>query len=447
MGLHDTEQQHDSAGGGRQDVVVAHLVLVKPGPLRAFPLTSAAGVTLGREGGDACDLQFADPRMSRIHARVEYRLAEWALIDQGSRNGAFVDGMPVASGGRAPLADGSVIRLGDTILLLRATSPTHDEELPAFPGRSAAAAAVRVRLRRLVASGGHVLILGETGTGKERVARALAKSDAPFVVQNCAELTRELIRAELFGYLRGAFTGAQCNRDGLVDAAAGGALFLDEIGDLPLDVQADLLRFLEDGSFRPVGSLSSKFSDARVIAATNVDLDAAVGAGKFRRDLLARLRASNAPLELPALRDRCEDVPRWTRAFGLEAGAEPPEEMWTAGALECLLLYGWPDNLRELRGLVRRLVEEEPRWPIGAEALPEALRERRVGLRTSPREPSGPIPPIPARPAVDPTKEVIEVALREAKGNMKVVAERLELDRRKLYRLCERLGIPFEDYR
>jgi transcriptional regulator with GAF, ATPase, and Fis domain len=283
--------------------------------------------------------------------------------------------------------------------------------------------------------------------GKERAARALASRERPFVVQNCAELTRELARSELFGHARGAFSGAHAAKSGLVDVASGGTLFLDEIGELPLDVQGDLLRFLEDGSYRPIGAPDVRTSRARVVAATNVELDLAVRDGKFRRDLLARLRASNLPVELPPLRDRREDIVSWTSHFLRETGADCPGEAWSAGAAECLLLYPWPDNLRELRGIVRTLAAERARWPLEQGALPERVRTHRRVLRSPTESTSEPVAERPAGKAAEPTKAEIEAVLRQVEGRVRAAALQLGVDRRQVYRLCERLGIDIEEYR
>ncbi len=418
------------------------------------------GTSFGRAGEQReADVVFEDRRMSRRHARIERDALGWRLVDLGSRNGGFVDGGAVEHGGAVALRDGAVIRLGDTIGVFReeASGPP-EAESDAFPGASPQASRVRQWLRKLARAAGHVLILGETGTGKERAARSLGAAGGPFVPQNCAELSRELARSELFGHLRGAFSGAAMAKPGLVEAAAGGVLFLDEIGELALDVQGDLLRFLEDGSYRPIGATELRHSTARVVAATNVDLDEAVRRGAFRRDLLARLRASNAPLQLPPLRERREDLLGWTDHFLREAGAAPAQA-WNAGAAECLLLYPWPENLRELRGAVRGLVAGEPAWPVSSSALPERIQAHRRTLRPderaassaplaplatpAPRAPPGPAAP----PAADPTREQIVAALEQKGGRMRSVAELLGIDRRKLYRLCEQHGIDFGSYR
>jgi DNA-binding NtrC family response regulator len=381
----------------------------------------------------------------------------WVLADLGSRNGGFVDGRAFPPNARTALGDGATVRVGNALLVFR-TSPaiaSGSGDIAAFPGMSLAAANFRRRLSAAVAGQGHVLVVGETGTGKERVARAFASSRAPapipLVVQNCAELTRDLARSELFGHLRGAFTGAQVNRIGLVEAADDGVLFLDEIGELALDVQGDLLRFLEDGSYRPIGSHELRHSQARVVAATNVDLDQAVRAGKFRRDLLARLRASNVPIELPPLRDRREDIAHWAQMFLVEAGYAISEPLWKTGALECLLLYPWHDNLRELRKVIRSLVAEQVPAPFEAEALPEELRKHRASLRA--RRDDSALAGLrntatePRSAPIELTREMIESALRSTEGNVQAAAKVLGIERTKLYRRCAALGISIEGYR
>lgn len=437
----DTELREDSAGaaavGPRINVILRFMRPTTGGTVVAI---GPSGVTMGRASKpSALDVGVADPAMSSRHARIALDGGEWVCHDLGSRNGGFVDGVPLAPGGSATLEHGAVLRLGDTLAVFGASTTERDDDphAPEFPGASGEAADVRRRLRALRSGTGHVLVLGETGTGKERVARSIGEAGRTFVPQNCAELSRELARSELFGHVRGAFSGATANRAGLVELANEGALFLDEVGELALDVQAELLRFLEDGCYRPVGAAELRHSSARVIAATNVDLDEAVRKGTFRRDLLARLRASCRPLELPALRDRREDVYDWSRRFLHEALAgEPPELPWSAGALECLLLYPWPENLRELRGVVRAALETRRGWPIEPTALPERLQEHRRTRRALARTEAHP-----------PTREDIEAALRRARGRMRAAAEELHVERTRLYRLCEKLGIRIEAFR
>jgi DNA-binding NtrC family response regulator len=411
---------------------------------RVHELTGAAAV-IGRN--EKCDVQVEDTRISRQHVRIEFGAAGWSLTDLGSRNGGFVDGRPFQPNETVALADGAIIRLGDSLLSFRQSRSDDDGAAisDAFPGVSPVAAQVRRRIAILATAPAHVLILGETGTGKERVARAIAActDGRPFVTQNCAELSRELARSELFGHVRGAFSGATHTKPGLVDLAGDGVLFLDELGELALDVQGDLLRFLEDGSYRPLGSVELKRSSARVVAATNVDLDRAVASNQFRRDLVARLRATNAPLKLPPLRDRRDDIPAWTEMFLAEVGCTV-DEPWAVGALECLLLYPWLENLRELRGVVRGLVAEGAIPPFSTGALPARICAHRTSLRdsTPPSDPDDALIHMP-----EPTRDAIEAALRETQGRVRTAAQQLGVDRRKLYRLCERFGIALEEHR
>jgi len=443
-----TEQQDDSAAGFAElDHEVAHVRVLTGRSPQAVHVFPSRGMSIGRLGGD-CDITIDDGRMSRRHARIERSAAGWQLQDLGARNRGYVDGRGYGAGARVALVDGAVLRLGDTLLVFRHAVPSNDgrAQSPVFPGVSPVAVAVRRRIDALASGTGHVLIVGETGAGKERIAHAIgeARAPQPFVTLNSAELSRDLARSELFGHVRGAFTNATANKPGLVDVAGDGVLFLDEIGELSLDVQAELLRFLEDGSYRPLGATELRHSDARVVAATHVDLEEAALNGKFRRDLLARLRASNAPLMLPPVRERREDILGWTELFLRERERPPIAAPWTVGALECLLLYPWRDNLRELRSAVGEAALQAPAFPFGTEHLRAALRSHRGALRAASvgavEEPTPSPPP-------EPTQPEIEDALRATHGNVRMAAQQLGVDRRKLYRLCERFGIVVEDYR
>lgn len=437
-----TEQQEDSALAGRGSSRGTGCLC------QVFPAISAVvldrdDLVLGRvaERKDA-DLVLDDARMSRIHARLVRGSRGWSLRDLGSRNGVYVDGVHVPSGDTVLLPDCAVLRLGDSIFVFRADSmPLHEADDGCFPGISPLAASVRARVGRLRQGSGHVLVLGETGTGKERVARAIGGE--PFVPLNCAELQRDLARSELFGHLRGAFSGAQHTHTGLIDAASGGAIFLDEIGELPMDVQGALLRFLEDGSYRPLGTNELRRSTVRVVAATNIDVDEAVRTGAFRRDLLARLRASNHPVELPPLRLRREDILGWAEVFlNEDCENSPPRLPWGPGAAECLLVYGWPENLRELRSVVRGVAESNPRWPVSSSALPERIQACRRSLRAISENSTAKWETICV-----PSKTQIIAALQEAGGNMNAVSKRFGLERTKLYRVCDEHGIKIESYR
>jgi DNA-binding NtrC family response regulator len=300
-------------------------------------------------------------------------------------------------------------------------------------------------IRRLAPHVRTALVTGETGTGKELVARALHKTgprrDRRFVTVNCSAVVESLFESELFGHVRGAFTGATDNKPGLFEAADGGTLFLDEVGELPLTVQAKLLRVLELGELHRVGSLEARRVNVHIIAATNRDLRAEVAAGRFRSDLYYRLNI--VEIRLPPLRARREDIPYLTAAFVRDAAERlsKPLSGLTPGAERLLALAPWDGNVRELRNVVERAC-------ILAEA--DFLTEREVSASMP-----AAMPPLsrttPARDSVQSTHEPdslasverdhIQRALTRAGGNKKVAAQMLGLSRRALYRRLERLDL------
>ena len=227
-------------------------------------------------------------------------------------------------------------------------------------GSSASMQALYVKIRKVAPTSSNVLIQGESGTGKELVARALhnlsKRSRAPLISVNCAAIPESLIESELFGHEKGAFTGASAGRAGLVEAAAGGTLFLDEIGELPLEAQARLLRVLQDGEIRRVGSVQSQRVDVRLIAATHRDLKSLAKAGLFREDLYYRLHVIS--LQLPALRERGADIEEIAQAFLVRQSAamNVSDLRFSAQAEQAIRLYSWPGNVRELENAIERSV-------------------------------------------------------------------------------------------
>lgn len=258
--------------------------------------------------------------------------------------------------------------LGQLHLLQRLRRPSAEQ--PALPvstpsasgygliGNSSAMRQVYSLISKVLHSPYTVLLRGETGTGKELVARAIhdcgPRRSKGFIVQNCAALPENLLESELFGYRKGAFTGADRDRAGLFDAANGGTLLLDEVGDMPLSLQAKLLRVLQEGEIRPLGSNDTYKVDVRIIAATHRDLAALVSAGLFREDLYYRL--AQFPIELPALREREDDILVLARHFADRACSllQRDEVSWSDAALDHLTGYAFPGNVRELKGLVER---------------------------------------------------------------------------------------------
>ncbi len=251
-------------------------------------------------------------------------------------------------------------------------------------GRSPAMKRVFDLIERLADSDISVLITGESGTGKELVARALhqvgERAEAPFVTINSAAVPAQLLESELFGHVRGSFTGAERDKPGLFVEAEGGTLMLDEIGDMPLDMQPKLLRVLEDHKVRPVGATKETAVNVRVLAATNRDLQIAVDEGSFRQDLFYRLNVMQ--IELPPLRERIEDVPLLAEHFlAIITAADADRQIsgFSREAKELIEAYTWPGNVRELENAVRRAATLETGTLIAAENLPEPVRTGRPG--------------------------------------------------------------------
>ena len=298
-------------------------------------------------------------------------------------------------------------------------------------------------IQRLAPHAKVVLVSGETGTGKELAARAFHQAgprrNRPFVTINCSAVVATLFESELFGHVRGAFTGAVESKQGLFEAAQGGTLFLDEIGELPLSVQAKLLRALEYGEVQRVGSLQMKKVDVAVIAATNRDLRAEVAAGRFRGDLFYRLNVVD--VRLPPLRDRREDIPYLTAAFMRDCSVRmrKPLNGLTPAAERLLLNARWDGNVRELKNVVERacmlaeggtISERELAGAFGPDVSGPAGRPRAID--PAQRENVGP-PPLDAI-----EREHILDVLRQVKGNRMKAAKVLGISRRALYRRLER---------
>jgi len=316
-----------------------------------------------------------------------------------------------------------------------ADAPAPAAQVPSatMVGTSAALSRLRRQLTRVAVVAAPVLISGESGSGKELVAQAVhglsARRAAPFVPVNCGAMPASLIHSELFGYERGAFTGAHHERRGLIEAAHGGTLFLDEIGDLPLELQAILLRFLQEQTLYRLGSTQNRHVDVRVIAATHVDLAQAVARGVFREDLYYRLNVLT--LLVPALRARPEDLVPLARHFFEVYGRDRAPQLrgFSAAALQALQAYHWPGNVRELLNCVRRaMVMAEGKYILPVD----------LGLMPAP------VSPVAAAledVRVRAEKEAIAASLLQAGSSVTLAARRLGVSRMTLYRLLAKHGL------
>jgi len=286
----------------------------------------------------------------------------------------------------------------------------------------------------------NVLLTGESGTGKEMVARAVhynsPRRDEPFVALNCAAIPEGLLESELFGHVKGAFTGAVSNRTGRFSQADRGTLFLDEIGDMPLPVQAKILRVLQERTFEPVGSTQSRSVDVRIIAATNKDLADAIRQGKFRDDLYYRLNVF--PIHLPALRDRAEDIPLLAEHFARQVADDMGRRFsgFTPAALKAMGNYAWPGNIRELQNCVERAIIVARSDRIDTADLPQYLFERPTDEARPTKLPSN----------LDEELERIErnyliEALRQADGVQVKAAEMLGISERSFWHRVKKFAI------
>lgn len=348
-------------GQGQLKLRRSQLVVEKGSNKKAVCELIGERATVGTAEGN--DLVLTDTSVSRLHFAVEAHPEGFVLRDLASTNGTIVDGLRVRE---VYLRDGSRVSIGRSRLrfeLLRGETDIELEKEDRFDqlvGRSSAMRRLFAILRRVSDSDASALLLGESGTGKELVARALHRGSArlkgPFVVIDCGALPEALVESELFGHVRGSFTGAIADRQGAFEQANGGTLFLDEIGELPLEMQPKLLRALEAREVRPVGSNELRRVDVRVVAATSRDLRLEVNRNAFRTDLYFRLAV--VVVELPPLRERLEDIPLLVKHFLDQAAARRGAAV-SPLPMELMARFRrrqWPGNVRELRNEVERFL-------------------------------------------------------------------------------------------
>jgi DNA-binding NtrC family response regulator len=391
-------------------------------------------LSLGRDA--ECDVVLEGEQVSRRHAEIRRQGLTFSIVDLGSRNGLFVNG------GRIPeamLGPGMLIRLGEWLgvatIVGRSTPAERQSFQMVLPGYWAGPVLLPLLepLRRTARSDLPTVIQGETGSGKEGIARAVhtwSGRSGPFLALNCAAVPETLAEGELFGYRKGAFTGAERANPGYLRGAHGGTLFLDEVADLPAALQPKLLRALEQREVLPLGETAPVPIDVRVVVAAQSPLRDAVEAKRFRPDLFARL--DGVTIRLPPLRERLEEVPYlFSMILRHRAGgaAVPPLE---PPLVESLCLYDWPFNVRELDLLARQMLALHGDAP----ALRKSMLPERFLAGPSP----GPAPIAPAVRSAGPDLETFVAALRTHGGNVKRAAVSLGISRQKAYRLMDAAG-------
>ena len=411
--------------------------------------TVIAGDVLRIGSNEGNDIVIADPMVSRFHCEISRVPEGFRLVDYQSLNGTRLGEHRVRD---ADLTlPESRITIGQSVVLVRAAglvaSPAISSSLSfgALRGGSPSMRRLYDLLQRIARTDSTVLIEGESGTGKELITSELVsrgpRAAMPFLVVDCGALAPTLMESELFGHAKGAFTGAERQRAGVFEAATGGTVFLDEIGELPLEMQPKLLRVLETGELRRVGENLLRKVDVRVIAATNRKLEREVNQGRFREDLFFRL--SVVKVRVPPLRERLEDLPVLVDAILAHLDASEKRGLFTPELFQAMEKHDWPGNVRELKDFVERRVVFEDDVPLREDVPPSPSPGARPGDAA-------------ARARVDLDKpfhaakeEVIQAFEREylrelliwAEGNVSLAARKAKLDRMHLHKLLQLRGI------
>ncbi len=422
------------------------------------------------------DIILADETVSRHHCRIVQEDDDYVVIDLGSTNGTFINGVRIRD---AFLAPGLTLTVGNTQIQFSSV----DEQVPVVPsasetfgdivGRSLKMREIFGILEKIAPTSATVVIEGETGTGKEVVARTIHKmskrADKEMIVFDCGAVPESLIESELFGHEKGSFTGALMTRKGLFEMAQGGTIFLDELGELSIDLQPKLLRVLEQREVRRVGSNKSIPVNVRVVAATNRDLESEVRAGRFREDLFYRL--SVVRLNLPALRERSEDIPLLVTHFlnrldfNQTADGSPRVKQASADALSALQRYEWPGNVRELVNVIERACSFAESDILQLEDLPDYITGNvssghRPALHGNPSDPppneglevpdKNELSELPFKDAKEEwissfERDYILELLRRHNGNISQASREADIDRKYFRKLMTKHGIEADD--
>jgi len=412
-------------------------------------------IRVGKAGEN--DLVISDETVSRVHFEIVRDTKGYLVRDLNSTNGTFLDGAEIKE---AYIRAGSVVGAGAVELKFTPFEerieilPSEQEVLGEMVGRSTAMREIFGLIERIAPTDATVLIEGETGTGKDMVARTLhqlsKRRDAPFIVVDCGAVAGTLIESELFGHEKGSFTGAVAARQGAFELASGGTVFLDELGELSLDLQPKLLRVLEQRELRRVGGSKVLKVDLRVIAATRKDLRSEVEKGKFREDLYFRLNV--VPITAPSLRDRREDIPRLVDHFLTKlAPAGTPVPELSEATRAALYAHDWPGNVRELRNVIERALAlgTDPGAmvaPLGAEPFARATQAAPAGGEPAMEFQAG----LSFRDTKEKWNEIFERRylswlLKRADGNISKAARDADMDRKYLHKLLRKYEIDAGD--
>jgi DNA-binding NtrC family response regulator len=458
------KERHET---GDANAAGALLLVVGVDSYSTYNLPVDGTVTIGR--GESNQVRVDDPLASRNHACL-HMSDEMYIEDLGSVNGTRVKDQPVKRGDKIKIAAGETILIGSSVLIIHHRTRNRPPLLrpetlrdgralvtPVASPYDEAMQRIHQLAERAAAGTINVLITGETGVGKELLAetvhRLSPRKEGPYVCLNCAALSETLLESELFGHERGAFTGAFQAKAGLLETAAEGSLFLDEVGELPLATQAKLLRVIETREVNRLGSLKPRRIDVRFIAATNRNLEVEVARGAFRRDLYFRL--NGITLTIPPLRERISEIPRLAEIFVRTISGElgRPEPLLPPSVITLLQAYSWPGNIRELKNMMERAVLLCVGTAIGPEHLPA---DKVTPTSQTPPSPAprvtAPFPPpqYSLNDAQELERRRIVDALGSCAGNQSRAAKMLGISRRTLVTKLDTYRIPrpkksFED--
>jgi transcriptional regulator with GAF, ATPase, and Fis domain len=385
------------------------------------------------------DLVLQDQAVSRFHCRLLREEGAWRVRDWGSLNGTRLEGVRIRD---ADLSADTTLAIGDSIVRVRSIAPGEQAVVPMIPafgqlaGTSMPMRKLFALLEKVGPSDINILIEGESGTGKELVANEILqlspRADKPFVVVDCGAISPSLVESELFGHTRGSFTGADRDRVGAFEAADGGTVFLDEVGELPLELQPKLLRAIEAQEIRRVGETRPRKVNVRVVSASNRDLEREVNRGGFREDLYFRLAVMC--VRVPPLREHLDDLIILIRVFLQALGVPDEERLFTPAVLTEMSRHDWPGNVRELRNYVERSV-------VLQKAGPAIRRSLAATTGSEPADISVPFK-IAKDCAIDAFERAYLTALLDAAGNNMSKASRMAgMDRMYLHRLVQKHGL------